>query len=166
MNRQSRKNVSRKQESGKGSTILLILFILLVIATSVFCKSAAANKRIYRQEEYQQFDIINNTTNFTLILIDLTPGTELPTVIFIPPGGGVASYQLPNIPNGVTSATVKYALVSDETLENVGVLDATLENSRAYFHWFKDISTTAPIATRAYYGPSPEYVAKMAVSDI
>ncbi|SDS61918.1 hypothetical protein SAMN05444162_1871 [Paenibacillaceae bacterium GAS479] len=65
------------------SGLILVLFILLVIVTSVFCKRQSHNdNQIDILADTRTFTISNNTTNFTLRAISVSPNAD---PISVPP---------------------------------------------------------------------------------
>ncbi|SDS35177.1 hypothetical protein SAMN05444162_1290 [Paenibacillaceae bacterium GAS479] len=138
---------------GSSLSVVLVLFILLVIVTSVFCFPSSSvlmnnsddpSSSILGQTE--GFDIVNNSS-FVLNFVSVSGDSSPPSPLYLSPGGGQNHFELSITYLSTTSANVIY-----QGLNNIS-LSFTLRNVSL---WTKhrnprivSITTTGPISAIA-----------------
>ncbi|SDT44767.1 hypothetical protein SAMN05444162_4337 [Paenibacillaceae bacterium GAS479] len=123
--------------------IILILFILLVVVIGSFPKAQKLNETS-SVVSTAGFIVRNNTFYYTLVLTGLEGETQLPEIIFMPPGGSVR-FEVPSRAFQTTRANIEYTVLGD--YGELGKLTFTLVNP-IVFPTFSNIRTTAPINTQ------------------
>ncbi|SDT48262.1 hypothetical protein SAMN05444162_4506 [Paenibacillaceae bacterium GAS479] len=142
--------------TGKSLGVVLVLFILLVIVTSVFYVGQTDEDDSIDLLATRTFSIYNNTSNYTLYATSVSSNANpisIPPNILLP-NGGLNQYtvQVPGFSTGTRRAPIVYD-VRDEASISVGSVRFTLRirNGRlsGVSSTVVDVSTDAPVYLNA-----------------
>ncbi|OXM15942.1 hypothetical protein [Paenibacillus herberti] len=153
---------SSAKSSFSNPGIILILFILLVVVVGSVPKTRKHNGSSSEVLSTAGFIVRNDTFYYTLVLTGLEGETQLPEIIFMPPGGSVR-FEVPSRAFETTRANIKYT-VFDEDGESLGDLTFTLVNP-IVFPTFSNIKTTAPINTQKTSTAYPDVTPLLIVTE-
>ncbi|OXM15936.1 hypothetical protein [Paenibacillus herberti] len=142
--------------NGYSLGVILVLFILLVIVTSVFFCGQMYNGDSSGILSPQTFGIYNDTSSYQLSVTYLTTNAIPVTGNFVNPipSDGFSQYTLfPPVTNGTDTAIIRYNVLDGNVI--VGTLEfkpTVSRTSTGVSSSIKDITKTGPIVTSVFGG--------------